>query len=34
MEKWVSDFDSWNVCDSVCGNLFDNIKYAYEKAIE
>jgi 3-methyladenine DNA glycosylase AlkD len=23
MERWVLDFDSWDVCDQVCGNLFD-----------
>ena len=23
MEEWVNDFDSWDVCDQVCGNLFD-----------
>src|ERR671932_821498 len=22
-EQWVNDFDSWDVCDQVCGNLFD-----------
>ena|SRR2546425_9220333 len=34
MEEWVSDFDSWDVCDQVCGNLFDKTPYAYEKASE
>ena len=23
MERWVSDFDSWDICDEVCLNLFD-----------
>jgi len=23
MEAWVQDFDSWDVCDQVCMNLFD-----------
>ena len=23
MEAWVADLDSWDVCDGVCGNLFD-----------
>ena len=23
MEEWVNDFDAWDVCDQVCGNLFD-----------
>ncbi len=34
MEKWVSDFDSWDVCDQVCLNLFDKTRFAYQKAIE
>lgn len=34
MERWVKDFDSWDVCDQVCGNLFDKTKFAYKKALE
>ncbi len=34
MEAWVHDFDSWSVCDQVCGNLFDRTKFAYRKALE
>jgi len=34
MEEWVNDFDSWDVCDQVCGNLFDKTPYAYQKATE
>lgn len=34
MERWVSDFDSWDVCDQVCSNLFDRTPYAYQKAFE
>lgn len=34
MEKWVSDFNSWDVCDNCCGHLFDKTKYAYQKAME
>jgi len=34
MEKWVSDFDSWDICDQVCSNLFDKTPFAYKKAIE
>ncbi|MEE9163389.1 MAG: DNA alkylation repair protein [Thermoplasmata archaeon] len=33
MEAWVRGFDSWDVCDHVCGNLFDRTPYAYEKAV-
>jgi len=34
MEKWVKDFDSWDVCDQVCSNLFDKTRFAHKKAIE
>jgi len=34
MEKWVKDFNSWDVCDNCCGHLFDKSKYANQKAIE
>lgn len=32
MDGWVKDFDSWDVCDQVCMNLFDKTKWAYSKA--
>lgn len=34
MEAWVNAFDTWDVCDQVCGNLFDKTSYAYQKACE
>lgn len=34
MDKWVRDFDSWDVCDQTCSNLFDKTKAAYQKAVE
>jgi 3-methyladenine DNA glycosylase AlkD len=34
MESWVKDFDSWDVCDQVCSNLFDKPKLAHRKAVE
>jgi len=34
MDRWVRDFDSWDVCDQVCGRLFDKTPFAYEKASE
>jgi 3-methyladenine DNA glycosylase AlkD len=34
MENWVNDFDSWDVCDQVCSNLFDRTPYGYDKAVE
>src|SRR5690348_956724 len=34
MDSWVRDFDSWDVVDGCCGNLFDKTPYAVEKAKE
>jgi 3-methyladenine DNA glycosylase AlkD len=34
MNRWVKDFDSWDVCDQCCTNLFDKTPYAYEKVKE
>jgi len=34
MDRWVRDFNSWDVCDQVCGNLFDKTPHAWTKARE
>jgi 3-methyladenine DNA glycosylase AlkD len=34
MEAWANDFDSWDVCDQCCFNLFDKTPWAYQKAKE
>lgn len=34
MERWVKDFDSWDVCDQCCSNLFDKTAFAHQKAFE
>ena len=34
MDAWIRDFDSWDVCDQCCMNLFDKTPMAWEKAIE
>lgn len=34
MEKWVRDFDSWDVCDQVCMNLFDKTEFAWGMPFE
>jgi 3-methyladenine DNA glycosylase AlkD len=31
MEGWVRDFDSWDVCDQVCMNLFEKTPLAVKK---
>ena len=33
-EKWAADFDSWDVVDGSCGNLFDKTELAVRKAHE
>jgi 3-methyladenine DNA glycosylase AlkD len=34
LENWVRDFDSWDVCDQCCSNLFDKTELAHKKAVE
>lgn len=31
MEDWVKDFDSWDVCDQVCDNLFEKAPFVWKK---
>jgi 3-methyladenine DNA glycosylase AlkD len=33
MDSWIADFDSWDVCDQVCGNLYSKSPLAVEKAM-
>ena len=32
LERWVKEFDSWDICDQVCSNFFDKTRFAYKKA--
>ncbi len=34
MDRWAEDFDSWDVCDQVCMNLFQNSPFARRKVRE
>ncbi len=34
METWVKEFDSWDVCDQCCNNLFDKTGLAFQKAFQ
>ena len=34
MERWAADFDSWDVCDEVTTDLFDQTHLAWAKAAE
>src|SRR6266478_5648250 len=34
MERWVRDFDNWDVCDGTCCHLFVFAEPAWKKAVE
>lgn len=34
MESWVKDFDSWDLCDQCCSNLFEYTTDAWKKSLE
>ena len=34
MENWVSQFNSWDICDQCCMNLFRKTSFAYKKIFE
>lgn len=34
MDRWARDFDSWDICDQACQNLFRYTPCAFEKAAE
>lgn len=34
MNKWVRDFNSWDICDGTCSNLFRKTPFAIEKIFE
>lgn len=34
MEAWVAAFDSWDLCDQVCADLFDRSELAWDAAEE
>ena len=34
MEEWVKDFNSWDVCDQVCMNLFEKTDLVWKKAVD
>jgi 3-methyladenine DNA glycosylase AlkD len=34
MERWVKGFDSWDVCDQTCGELFDKTQFTARKIHE
>ncbi len=34
MENWVKDFNSWDICDQTCGNLFNKTDFAFDVAFK
>jgi len=34
MEEWVKEFDSWDLCDQCCMNLFGETGFALDKVVE
>lgn len=34
MDRWARDFDSWDICDQSCLNVFRYTPFAFEKAAE
>jgi len=34
MDSWVKDFNSWDLCDQCCMNLFDKTAFNWKKALE
>ncbi len=34
IDGWVLDFDSWDICDQACSNLFARTQFAISKAME
>lgn len=34
IRRWAHQFSSWDICDQVCGNLFDRTPYALDYAAE
>lgn len=34
MENWVKDFNSWDICDQTCNNLFGKIPISFNKSFD
>ena len=33
LERWVKEFDSWDLCDQCCNRLFRKSEFAHQKAL-
>jgi len=34
MDEWVTEVDSWDVCDQLCMNLFEKSQFAWKKIVD
>ncbi|MFH1399569.1 MAG: DNA alkylation repair protein [Candidatus Woesearchaeota archaeon] len=34
MDEWVAGFDSWDICDQCCSNLFDRTPFVHKKILQ
>lgn len=34
MDKWAGEFDSWDICDQCCNNLFERSRHCLDKIYE
>ena len=34
MDKWTSEFYSWDICDNACSHIFRDLPFAYDKVFE
>jgi len=34
MDEWVKEFNSWDLCDQCCMNLFDKTQISWKKAVD
>ncbi len=34
VDRWVRNFDNWEVCDQCCMNLFEKTEFAYQKCFQ
>ncbi len=34
MERWIAQVHSWDLCDGLCGNLFDRTTFWFDAALE
>jgi 3-methyladenine DNA glycosylase AlkD len=33
-DRWIKDFNSWDLCDQTCMNLFEKLPFAWDKTLD